>query len=306
MNNIFDAPPEGALVTNHERPLSVEYKSGKIPHDFAKSITPEWIADKAAAAEIGFYYYNSEAKQNVPISDLTFIVLEVYSGASGWDNENKTAYWSNRVRDTRSEDLRIMGSGSKSPLAVGRWTAIKASLPDAVKYSKFVIAYCLQMDKVMEIKLSAAAERGLQKAVAAAEMSVGRSTDWHKVFTLALAQSDHFWGFHLKGYFRSDKEGNEHAGKTDLYLEPTFYAGVLSPVNQAELHEKCCRLQQQERDRHEEYRKRYAANDNEEKAEGRQQEEEQPQQVAVQAAQPQQGFPERAPDPADDDDDLPF
>lgn len=258
MNNYFDAPPEGATPTSGgERPLHIQYKSGKIPQTFAASAVPNWVENQVANGQIGFSYFDKESRQKVSMPKMTFVILEVYAGVTGYDGQSVN-YWSNRVLDTRYETLRVYASNHQGPIASGIYSQIQSLLPDGAKYTKFALAYCIELDRVVEIELSANCERGMKKGIADAEIKTGRNTKWEKVFILGLAQNDHLWGFILNGYARVDREGNDYSGKGDLFFEPVFHAGILNPIKQPELHSKCVDLQLDERARHKAYREKYA------------------------------------------------
>ena len=257
MNDIFDAPPEGALQTPHERALSIEYKANKTPEAYAHLAQGAALADYVKNGALGFSYFDKEANKRVPLPELTFVVLEAYAGVAGFDSENKISYWSNRSKDTRKEPLTVFASNHQGPICSGLYQTIKEQLPKTANYTKFIKAYCIQLDRVIELKLTASAERGLQKAIAAAEMSAGLKRKWESVFVLSLPDNDHLWGFHLTGYNRETKEGEDYAGKGELYLAPVFHAGILNPVKQAALWQKCRDYQESERAAHEAYKARY-------------------------------------------------
>ena len=257
MNDIFDAPPEGALQTAIDRALSVEYKAHKTPEAYAHLAQGAALADYVKNGALGFSYFDKEANKRVPLPELTFVVLEAYAGVAGFDSENKISYWSNRSKDTRKEPLTVFASNHQGPICSGLYQTIKEQLPKTANYTKFIKAYCIQLDRVIELKLTASAERGLQKAIAAAEMSAGLKRKWESVFVLSLPDNDHLWGFHLTGYNRETKEGEDYAGKGELYLAPVFHAGILNPVKQAALWQKCRDYQESERAAHEAYKARY-------------------------------------------------
>lgn len=270
MNNYFDAPPEGALQTQSERALAVKYKSNKTPEAYANSTEGD-LKRFVENGALGFHYYDKEEKKKVPLHELTFVVLEVYAGVSGYDEPNKISYWSNRVRDTRTDEIVLFSSVSEGPIAKGLYHGKTNNspaligdkpVPAGASYTKFVKAYCINLDRVIEVELTTSSERGMQKAVSAAENKAGRNTKWEKVFILGLAQNDHLWGFHLVGYARETKTGEDYAGKGELYFSPNFHAGTVSPVNQPDLHAKCREYQQAERDAHESYKNRHASNNN--------------------------------------------
>lgn len=258
MNYTFDAPPEGALQnTSPERALKIEYRAMKTPQAFADKATQQAFADYLKNGSLGFQYYDKEAKQRVSLPEFTFVALEIYAGIEGYNDADGTTYWSNRAKDTRKESLTVFASNHQGPICSGLYQQIKADIPPAAKYTKYARAYCVQLDKVVEIKLTASVERGMQKAIAAAEMSAGRKRKWESVFVLSLPDNDHLWGFHLTGYNRETKEGEDYAGKGELYLAPVFHAGILNPVKQAALWQKCRDYQESERAAHEAYKARY-------------------------------------------------
>lgn len=254
MNSQFEAPPEGALQTNADRALAVKYKANKTPESYAHLAVPDKFPTFVENLALGFQYYDKETSKRIALPNFTFIVLEIYAGISGYNDETKTQYWSNRVLDTRTDELIV--SSSSGPVARGIYQAIKESLPAGASYTKFVKAYCLTLDRVVEIELTASAERGMQKAIAAAEMAAGRKAKWENVFLLNLARNDHFWGFNLTGYARETKQGAEYAGKGELYLSPVFMSGIVNPTKSPDLHAKCVELQAAERQAHEAYKAR--------------------------------------------------
>lgn len=259
MNDIFDAPPAGALQTQQERALVIEYKANKTPQNYAHVATDAAIADYVKHGALGFSFFNKEENKRYSLPDFTFIVLDVYAGVSGFDGDNRISYWSNRAKDTRKEPLTVFASNHNGPICSGLYQYIKEQLPKAANYTKFVRAYCVQLDKVVEIKLTASAERGMQKGIAAAEISAGRTkSKWESVFILGLADNDHLWGFHLTGYNREQKDGSDYAGQGELYFAPVFHAGVLNAQKQAAIHAKCRELQEAERAAHEAYKAKYS------------------------------------------------
>lgn len=311
MENIFDAPPEGAIPTATERVIQVKYKSLKTPESLAPMITDSVISESILKASLGFSYWDKDKNEKVPLNEFTFVALEVYAGVTGYNEAKGTSYWSNRVIDSRTDEMIVFASGSSRPVLKGIYQDIKGRLETdcpGAKYTKFVRAYCLQLDQTIEIELSASAERGMQKAIATADNAQGRKTDWHKVFILGLAKNDHLWGFHLKGYAKETRQGDEYAGKGELYFSPVFYAGIVNPSKQADLHGRCVHLQAAERALHEVYKAKYS------------QQPEEREEPPAPASAPAQSFPTTAatppkvhannpfPDmePAGADDDLPF
>lgn len=259
---MFDAPPEGAMPTAGERALSIKYAALKTAENWAGKVDEQMMVESIANCKLGFHYWDKDNKVNVSVPEFTFVVLQVYVGISGFDGDR--SYWSNRVLDTRTDELIVFTTTGQiakgfygartnnSPATVGG-----VPMPQGAGYTKFVKAYCIQLEKVVEIELTAASERGMQKAIAKAEQSVGRNAKWEKIFTLGLAQNDHLWGFHLQGYEKATKDGQEYKGKGDLFFEPVFHAGIVNPVNHKDLHATCVDAQNSERALHEAYKEKY-------------------------------------------------
>jgi hypothetical protein len=263
MNNPFDAPPEGALAQHNERAISVQYKANKTPENYAETATDAALPTFVANGALGFQYYDKEQKKKVPIPEFTFVVLDIYVGVSGYHEASRISYWSNRVTDSRTEPITVFQSGTQGPIFSGIYQVdIKPRLAEfpGASYTKFVKAYCVQLDKVVEIELTVSAERGMQKGIAKAEIAAGRlKFDWQKAYILSLAANDHLWGFHLIGYQRETKQGDPYAGKGELYFSPDFHCGIVNPVKQPALYAKCSELQDRERAAHEAYKARYSA-----------------------------------------------
>ena len=265
-DNFFDAPPEGAIQQGFEKFKSITYKACKTQAKDAQYAD----ADRALQdGYLGFSWYDSESKQNNRIPELTFIVLEMYAGISGWDGE-KTTYWSNRVRDTRNESLVVFSSASpKTAILSGYYTKKQHidgvatvggnPLPKGAGFTVYAKAWCVQINELVEVELSSAVQQGMKIAISDADARSGRRIDPEKVFLLSIANSDYLWGFHLTGYEKTGKDWQPYSGKGDLYFRPVFHSGILNAQKQAELHAICVREQNAERARHEAYRAKYAA-----------------------------------------------
>lgn len=260
MNNPFDAPPEGAIPTGQNRANSVKYKNTKgIGKDFSSDITPQWISEKFAAGQYGFSMYNSDDKTSTAMPDFTFVILAVYSGISGYNPDKKERFWSNRAKDTRDEPLFVKSNLVDGPILSGIYSKdIKDFLPKGAKYTKFIKAYCLQTESVVEITLSAMVEAAIQKAIASTDATEKKQKEWDRVFLLSIADNDHLWGLHLKGHTTTDIKGNAYSGEGDLFFSPVFQAGVVNPAKSPDLHAKCAQLQNEERALHESYKQRNA------------------------------------------------
>lgn len=248
------------MPTATDRAPGVEYKNTKgISADFAKEVNAAWIKEKFGEGRFGFGYYDKEQSKNIPLPELTFVVLDVYAGVSGYNDGNGERIWSNRAKDTRTDTLVVFSNLSNGQIAKGLYREIKSELPKGAKYTKFVKAYCIQLEKVVEIKLSGMVEKAMQKAVALTESKEEKRKRWDKVFILGLADNDHLWGFHLKGHTTVDIKGNEYKNEGDLFFSPVFHCGVVNPDKQPDLHKICVEAQNAERVLHEQYKAKYAA-----------------------------------------------
>ena len=254
--DFFAPPPEGAVATAAVEFLRVDYSALKTPESYARQATPEVQEQNIAAQKLGFHYYDKDATTRRSIHPLSFVILEVYSAISGsvqLPGGDWIQYWSNRVKDTRVEPFSIW-DGGKKPILSGIYSQIKEGMPSGAKFHIHLIAYCMQLDRLVEIKLTAGVSRSIQRAIAAAEQAAGRNRKWEKVSLFGLADNDHLWGFKFTGFLQEDKDGNPYKNKGDLYFAPSFACGVVQPVGQmAELHAKCVDLQSQ-------VRAQYAAN----------------------------------------------
>ena len=260
MENPFDAPPAGAIPTSFSRALGVQYKANKIePKFFGKIDSTDFYVQNG---NLGFYTWDSETKTRGSLPNFTFVVLEVYSGVSGKDGD-KVGYRSNRVLDSRYDEMVVWKSNQKDIWKKGIYQAdIKPHLPQGVGYQKFIKAYCLEVDRVVEIELSSTAEKGMQKAIAALEIASGRNVKWEKVQILGLASNDYLWGFSLQGYAQETGDGEPHTSdpkQGNMFYTPVFHAGIVNPVKSADLHAKCVQLQNEERAMHQSYKAKYAA-----------------------------------------------
>lgn len=263
-NDFFDAPPEGATPHGFERALQIQYGSGKVEENFLKYATDEYLQENVEKSKVGFSYYDKELKQRVSMAALSFVALEIYVGLSGFDGEDVN-YWSSRSRDTRKEPLTVWASNASAPILSGLYVGKKHKddvstvggkpVPPAAKFKPFIKAYCLELDRVIEIEVSAICQTGLKKAIASAD---GKPDNWSKIFLLGLASNDHLWGFRLSGYAKVQKDGSPHTGKGNMFYEPIFQAGVVNPTLRPELHAKCVALQNEERAMHAAYLDRNA------------------------------------------------
>lgn len=265
MQNYFDAPPEGAIPGATERPPKITYRAGKTPEHYAKQTEQNKEVEEG---RLGFRFYDKDLQSNVFLQAFTFIVLDVYAGVSGFEEgaDRNTSYWSNRVKDTRKEEMIVWRSGQDGAFMRGLYAGKKSDtepatvggkpLPKAAKYTKFAKVFCIQLNRVCEIELSQGVERAMQRAVA---KSTGAEDKWNKVWTLGLADNDHIWGFSLTGYRRVTKQGDDYAGKGELFFEPVFHCGIVNPSLRPDEHKKYVEMQNAEKALHEQYKAKNAA-----------------------------------------------
>lgn len=249
MEDFLTAPPEGALDTAELEYLpQVNYKSGKTPEQYVKHAT-ESLNDDVLAGRVGFYIYDREKKEQKTILNPAFVVLSVYAGIDGFDGD--TRYWSNRVKDTRYDELRVFSSASFTwngdkktykTIAEGRYETLKGKLPQGAKFTIFLVVMLVQTDEVVEIKTTAAVTRGLENAL--------KATGQKRTFLLGLSDNDHIWGFRQTGFAPITKEGEPYAGKGEMFWAPVFQAGIIDPSKSLALHTKACQAQDAEHRRH--------------------------------------------------------
>jgi hypothetical protein len=73
-----------------------------------------------------FMYYDKEAGKNVDLGDkITFLVLDQLTTIKGWHDASESGIWSNEVRDTRIEPLKIRAFKVKDDLLNGIYGEIK-------------------------------------------------------------------------------------------------------------------------------------------------------------------------------------
>ena len=112
MYDYFDAPPEGATGSgfgSFERPVTVNYKSGKTPKEYVQ-LAADNLEKHIAEGVVGFYTYNGKDNPKTLYPKFSFVLLAAYAGISGKDGD--VAYWSNRSTDTRVEPLSVFASNS--------------------------------------------------------------------------------------------------------------------------------------------------------------------------------------------------
>lgn len=259
MSQLYSPPPADALGNSASRDwLAIDYRSLKTPEAYVSAATTEQLKSAMSEGKLGFTYYDKEAQKAVSVPKFHFVLLEVFSKID-WSNMQsgnaRESIYSNLVKDTRTEPLTVFRNGSKAPFVKGIYSQIKDHLPQGAFSMRFV-AYCLQIDRIVEIRMSAAMTRGIQKCIAEATKK-----KWKDIRLFGLTDNDHLWYFEGQKFSRVTKEGDEYAGRGDMYFEPSFAGGVLNPTAAADLHARCCQMQREVRDWYERYSRKNAQYD---------------------------------------------
>lgn len=261
--NPFDVPPEGAIPAQAIEFLRVEYAALKTPEAYANQANSAVLSENEAKGKLGFSYWDKEAAARVAINPFTFVVLEVYSIISGSVQEANgdwTQFYSNRIKDSRTEEF-LVWNGGRDPIAKGIYSNIKNSLPKGAGFHVNLIAWCVELGRLIEIKTTAGVSRQIQRAISEAEARAGRKRNPERISLFGLADTELFWGFQFKAYLKQDKDGNEYNGKGELYFAPEFYAGTIqanSGTQYAALYAICKEQRDAIRAAYEDRKKRFA------------------------------------------------
>ncbi len=254
MEDFIQAPPEGAVTKNTDRvnALRVQFSTLKTPEAYVAAVTDEFMAGQVRACKLGFHYYSKEQNANQFLQPFSFVLLEVYSGVGGVvDNGGGdfTQYYSNRVKDTRIEEIVLYSSTSKAPVAKGLYKELKDQnvLPGGVGYQMYALAYCVELAQPIEIPIGGRVSTAMQEAVSAAETSQGRKTAPKAINMFSLADTVNLWGFRLTGYERQNKKGDAYKDG-ELYFAPIFFCGVVRET--ASFYAEAVAIQQQARAYH--------------------------------------------------------
>jgi hypothetical protein len=210
----------------------IDYKAGKTPQNYASDATPQ----KAGAK---FYYYDKEMSEKVDFTlPATLIVCDILSGLSGTIEENGrySNFYSNKVRDSRSEAMRLYMSGIDRPLLTGVYSAIKPTLPNGAHFQMYLLCLDVSSKKPFLLTLGATLSDQLKRAIA------GRTNaKAEKVNLFGLCDiSTKWWFIQMKGGFQKvTKEGTPYEGKGDLYFVPDMIAGVFHADSNPEVSAMC-------------------------------------------------------------------
>lgn len=250
MQDFFDAPPEGAVVESAAKMqfLTLAYKPMKTPENFAASVTAQLIAEARSKGRFGFSYYDREEKAVKPLENLSFVALGVVMAVSGVEKTASGDYvnwFGSRVMDTRTDSMAVWNGGEK-PAFTGLYSEIKPHLPKGISATPYIVAYCLGLDRLIELPASSFVGREIQRGIAAADAKVsGKMRDYNRISIFALGSDDYLWGFsHAPNAFgRQTADGEPYAGKGDMYFAPQFNCGIVQAPKSPELHAKCSELQ---------------------------------------------------------------
>lgn len=227
----------------------IRYAAFKTPEAFAATAKNEVLVDAMQKSKLGFSYYDKEAKEAVPFgTTFSFVMLEVYSciaGDNGESGDGRVSFFSNRVKDTRTDTLRVFQSGKKGAIAEGIYQDFKNNLPKGAGYQTVGVVLCLNDNTVYELPLTAALQRGLQHALADSARAAGqKNAKWEKMKILGLTDTDLIWGFNFTKFEPETKEGLPYAGKGDLFFAPRFSCGILQPLGETvEMHKQAVAAQ---------------------------------------------------------------
>ncbi len=214
MSNPFEAPTAPPTTNSFETPwdFRLEYKSGKVQEAFGEIATAEQI-------KAGFSYYNKEAAQSFSLSRFTCIVVAPLAGVQGVAKEDGRYinYFSNLVKDTRTDFFQVRIQGIDKVQHEGIYADFNAQLPQGVGFTQVFHVYVVELKKYFAMALTVGLQNHLKTVIGKAT-----NTKPEKVSLFGLCDlSSQYWGFRFTGGFhKCDKEGNEWAGKGDMYFMP--------------------------------------------------------------------------------------
>ena len=260
-DNFFDDPNDSSFQTSRLEFLRLDYSALKTPESFAEAAAdPATIAASVEGCKLGFHYYDKSQERRIPVKNIQFVVLESYSvisGMTGPDND-KVNWWSNRVKDSRTEPFKVFAAGNKTPQFSGKYSEIKDRLPAGVGFHIHLICYSITQGVLVEIKLTSGVSRAIKNAMAEAGRRVGKNMKADSISLFAIADID-MWGFAFREFARETKEGEPYTGRGELYHVPVFAAGIVTAAKSAELYNKCRELQTQIRAQYAADKEKYSA-----------------------------------------------
>lgn len=217
-----EAPTAPPPVQKLSYPWSqkIDYKSGKVAQAFALKAMPEDV-------KAGFSYYDRDAKTTVPMPAFRAIVVASLSGVSGTTKmgDQYVNYWSNLVKDTRTDVLEVKMQGADKPQYTGIYKDIKPEFPQGVSYTQVLICYVPETQLFMSINLTVGLQEHLKRCIA-----VATGTTPKKVNLFGLCDlTSQYWGFKFTGGFsKVDKEGNPYTNTGEMYFMPDCEVFVIN------------------------------------------------------------------------------
>lgn len=277
----FAAPDAGNLQSGKQEFFpQLEYSTMKTPANFVVDVTPTKVADARANHKLGFHFYDKDAGAKVAVDKFSFVVLECYSGISGScetsaGSNTWVSYYSNYVRNSKTEPFALWEKGIKRPIASGYYDGKKndydfakllrmpripdneavntrpdgcVKIPAGAGFHQHFIVWWIEGQRIMDLKLTTMVSREIKNAIARAEATAGRKVKPDRVNLFALADGGAFWGFTVTKFRRATKEGLDYAGAGEMYLVPEFVSGVVKTEGvgaNPELHAECVGYQSQ-------------------------------------------------------------
>ena len=109
-----------------------------------------------------FYYFDKEKGDNgekVPVKEIKLCILDGdIAEVSGYSDKDQSGMYSNMVRDTTTQILRVQFSKGKDIVNEGLWSDIKDSITArGGKFQKVVFAYDTESREIVCIKVKGAA-----------------------------------------------------------------------------------------------------------------------------------------------------
>lgn len=192
---------------------------------------PEGIAKKVMAGnaayledfENGLSYWNADAKENVKIDKMTFVVLQVATKLEGVREagDKYVSAYSNYVRDARITPFKVSERVGDSSQVIfnGFYDTFKNNKNDRDKHLKWtncLICYCVELDQIVEVK-SAIFINALCDATA-------KATNKKEVRVFNLSR---YVRYELDGITLTDKHGEQWV-KGEASISPQFNASGIT------------------------------------------------------------------------------
>jgi DNA-binding CsgD family transcriptional regulator len=211
--------------------LFIEYKGGKTPSNFAATAT-------AHQAGAGFSAYDKEAEQRIQFElPLDLIVIGQAFGVAGVTKvaDRFEGYYSNIVRDTRTDIMRVFCRGINRPQHQGVYKDIKPQLPMGVGFQHYFIVWNVAAKEIQALQLTVGLSNHIKRAIAEAASLGGRKVraDRVNIFDL-LTMENRFYYFRFQNEFiKVDKEGSDWL-QGEAYFYPRVKVMTITDANQVE------------------------------------------------------------------------